>query len=329
MKAAVEKVKRFYSDYTPWISLGLGVLTRVLSKQSVEFAPRALAILALAWLIPVAISRYFRAPVDPALEPSWRRVPRTLAPTVTVLLYKNVLFFLVPVWFGSAHFPSLNLAFPILLALMALFTCFSNQYQVLVLDRPRVRVAWTAVVLFAVLVPAVAVMFNVSPRTSIILSALFAATLSYLALAPLDRVLTRKGIVGMSRVTVPVAAVAGLLAPLFPPVPMVCHAWKVGTSIAAREIRGEASHFPRGTRRVVAWFAVTLPRHNRQEIAYQWFHNGDPISAPFRSKVSGGRKEGFRTWTLKTAPTPGRWRVDMLTGESNQLIARASFVVDP
>jgi hypothetical protein len=329
MKTAVEHVKRFYSGYTPWISLGLGVLTRVLSKKSVEFAPRALAILALAWLIPVAISRYLRAPVDPALEPSWRRVSRTLAPTVTVLLYKNVLFFLVPVWFGSAHLGSLNLGFPVLLALMALFTCFADQYQALVLDRPRVRVAWTAVVLFAVLVPAVAVMFHVSPRTALVSSALLASTLSYLALAPLDRVLTRKGIVGMTRVTVPVAVVAGLLAPLFPPVPMVCHDSKVGTSIVAREIQGEASHFPRGTHRVVAWFAVTLPRHNQQEIAYQWFHDGDPVGPPFRTKVAGGRKEGFRTWTLKTAPSPGKWRVDMLTSEANQLIARAGFIVDP
>jgi hypothetical protein len=79
----------------------------------------------------------------------------------------------------------------------------------------------------------------------------------------------------------------------------------------------------------VAWFAVTLPTHDRQEIAFQWFHDGDKVGAPFRTKVEGGRKEGFRTWTLKTAPTPGKWRVDMLTGQSAQLIGRAGFVVDP
>jgi len=101
----------------------------------------------------------------------------------------------------------------------------------------------------------------------------------------------------------------------------------VGTAVANRELEGRASHFPGGTPKVYAWFEVNLPRRDRQEVAFQWFHEGQPASGRLRATVEGGRKEGYRTWTLHNAPAPGSWRVDLLTGRSGQLIGRSSFEV--
>jgi Protein of unknown function (DUF2914) len=327
--ALVDRLQRFYSNYAPWISLALGVLARVFSHRGVDFAPKAVAILALAWVLPIAVARWLHAPAEGVREPKLRQLLRTASPTVTVLLYKNVLFFLVPIWFGSAHFPSFNVVFPVVLAGMALFTCFARHYQKEVLEDAKMRVLWTAVVLFAALVPATAVIAFTSPRTSIVLSALVASAVAWAALAPNESLLSRKGLLRIARISLPAAVILGLAAPLFPPVPMVCHDQGIGTGLVKRELLGRSKHFPRGTGRVYAWFAVTLPKRDRQQVAYQWYHEGVPVGPPLRTTVEGGRKEGYRTFSYHTAPALGSWRVDLLTGQSSQLIGRTSFEIDP
>jgi hypothetical protein len=82
-----------------------------------------------------------------------------------------------------------------------------------------------------------------------------------------------------------------------------------------------------GTAKVYAWFAVTLPKRHQEEIAFQWYHDGQPVGGQFRSKVEGGRTAGYRTWTLHRAPGIGQWRADLLTSRSSQLIGRATFEV--
>ena len=327
MKSAVERLKDFHSRYAPWISLGLGVLARVFSHKGVDFAPKALAIVALAWLLPIGVARWLHAPAEGATESKVHHFLRTASPAVTVLLYKNVLFFLVPIWFGSAQLGSLNTLVPLVFAAMALFTCFARRHREWVLHRPRARVLWTAVVLFAALVPATAVVAFTSPRTSIVISALLASVVAWAALAPNKSLLSRRGLVSALAVALPVAALLGLAAPLFPPVPMVCHDHGVGTGIEKRELVGRAKRFAAGTPRVHAWFEVTLPKRDRQEVEFQWFHEGDPVGGRLRITVQGGRREGFRTSSMRNDPAPGSWRVDLLTGRSSQLIGRSSFEI--
>jgi hypothetical protein len=327
LRTTLSRVVDFHARYAPWVSLGLGVLARALSKQGVDFAPRAVAIVALAWLLPLAVARWLHEPEAGKRESTLRRWLRTASPTVTVLLYKNVLFFLVPIWFGSAHFPSLNMGVPLLLAAMAFFTCFARTYRVLVLERPRTRVLWTATVLFVALVPATGVVAFTSPRTSIVISALGAAVTAWAALAPNRTLLSLRGSVTALAMAVPVAALLGWAAPLFPPVPIVCHDHAVGTGLLRRELVGRAERFSVGTPRVVAWFEVSLPKRDRQEVLFQWFHEDEPVGGGLRTTVAGGRQDGYRTWTLHNNPAPGHWRVDMLTGRSSQLIARSTFEV--
>jgi hypothetical protein len=327
VRTTLDRVRDFHERYAPWLSLGLGVLARALSKQGVDFAPKAVAIVALAWLLPLSVARWLHAPAAGTRESTLRHFVRTASPAVTVLLYKNVLFFLVPIWFGSAHVPSLNMGVPLILAAMALFTCFSRTYRAAVLERPRTRVVWTATVLFVALVPATAVVAFTSPRTSIVIAALLATVVAWVALAPRQSLLSRRGGLAALLVAAPVAALLGAAAPLFPPVPIVCHDHGVGTAVVRRELEGRAGHFPAGTSRVYAWFEVTLPKRDRQEILFQWFHDGEPVGGGLRTTVEGGRKDGYRTWTLHNNPASGHWRVDVLTGRSSQLIARTTFEV--
>lgn len=323
----VDKLVRFHARYAPWISLALGVLARRLSRQGVDFAPKAVAIVALAWLLPLAVARWLRPSAEGTREAKLHRFLRTASPTVTVLLYKNVLFFVVPIWFGSANLRSINVLPPLAFAGMALFTCFAKRYREAVLERPRVRVLWTAVVLFSALVPATAVVAFTSPRTSIAIAALVSSALAWMALAPGESFFSKRGLRSVAQVSLPITALLALLAPLFPPVPMVCHDCGVGTAIVKRELVGRAKQFARGTSRLFAWFAITLPKRDRQQVVYQWYYEGVPMGGHVRATVEGGRKEGYRTFAAYNAPGAGSWRVDLLTGQSGQLIGRSYFEV--
>ncbi len=91
-------LRAFAAKYAPWISLGLGILARVLNKHDIQFAPKAVALLVVAWTLPAIMARLMPAPRAGVVEPGWRRAVRTVgAPFAVVVLYKNILFFLVPV----------------------------------------------------------------------------------------------------------------------------------------------------------------------------------------------------------------------------------------
>ena len=319
--------RAFATQYAPWLSLGLGVLARVLSKHDIEFAPKAVALLLLAWTLPAIVARVLPDPLPGAVEPGWRRAARTTgAPFFVVVLYKNVLFFLVPIWFGAAHFPSLNMGAPLLLAAMAVATCFAGWWKREVIAHPVRRVLWSAVVLFAALVPATAVLAFTTPRASLFLAALVSTAVATSALKGGENILSRRAITGLLVAALPVATLVVLAAPLLPPVPAACLDKGAGTAIAGRNLVGRADSFPAGTRRVYAWFAVSLPARYRQQILYAWFHDGAAVGGPVATTIEGGRAGGYRTATSRTAPAPGRWRADLLN-EIGQLIGRVTFDV--
>ncbi len=86
VQSAVGKARTFYGSYAPWISLGLGIVARAYSKKGIDFAPKAVAILALAWLIPIAVARWLHEPAPGKHEARLHRFLRTSSPAVTVLL---------------------------------------------------------------------------------------------------------------------------------------------------------------------------------------------------------------------------------------------------
>ena len=322
-------LRKFINQYTPWLSLGLGVLARVLSKHDIEFAPKAVALLIIAWTLPAIMARVMPDPLPGVTEPRWRRVARTTGGSfAVVVLYKNVLFFLVPIWFGAAHFPSLNMGAPLFLAAMGLATCFASWYQHHILAHPVRRVLWSAVVLFAALVPALAVLAFTTPRVSLFIAALLSTAVATAARRGGENILSRRALGGILLGAVPVAVLVVLAAPLLPPVPAVCLDKGAGTAIVNRNLVERADTFARGTHRVYAWFAVSLPARYRQQVIFEWFHDGAQIGGPTMSTIEGGRAGGYRTATSKTAPAPGRWRADVLN-EAGQLIGRVKFDVQP
>src|SRR6185436_20217662 len=143
----------------------------------IAFAPKAVALLVVAWALAAVVGEWLPEPRPDETHPRWRTFLRKAAATVTVGMFRNVLFFLVPVWFASSTLGSINMFAPFLLAALAFYACFPNRFRQRMLEHPRVRTLYCSSVLFVALVPATAVETSASPR----LSAALAAGVAWLA----------------------------------------------------------------------------------------------------------------------------------------------------
>jgi len=318
--------RKVLEQLTPAIALGLGILSQMQAKHTITFAPKAVALLAVAWALAAGLGEWLPEAKPDERHARWRNLLRKAAALVTVGLFRNVLFFLVPIWFASSTLGAVNMFAPLLLAGGALFSCFPNKFRQTMLESPRIRTIYCSVVLFIALVPAAAVEISASPRLSMALAAGVAWLASSLATSrtPLT---TRVGRIELGAGALVAGLIFALAAPLLPPVPVACTASATGTGVQDREIEGAADRFPAGTKRVYAWFQVQVPRHYRQGIRFEWYRDGDRVGNVSAREIVGGREQGYRTSSSTGSPKPGSWRVDLLT-DASQLIARRHFVVE-
>ncbi len=324
--------ERLNRRYGPWVSLALGVAAVVYMRRGLGFAPVAIGVLMLAWIGATALRRltHWAVSADSTAGPitsvpRWRRVVLPAAGSLVAGLWQNVLFYLLPLWWASAVTGSWNVIFPAMLAGMALLSCFDYHWRAWVLDRPIVHATWSAVVLFATLVPAAAVL-AIPLRVSLTVSAAVAALMAAVTVMPRIRLARAGRVLAVLAIAVMAAALVPLAAPVLPPVPVVRMASGAGTGVHERTLLGASYAFPTGTERVYVWFAVAVPARYRQAVRFEWYRDGEPAGRVIETFVVGGRREGFRTWASRAAPAPGRWWVDLRT-DSSQLIARESFIV--
>jgi hypothetical protein len=86
---------------------------------------------------------------------------------------------------------------------------------------------------------------------------------------------------------------------------------------------------PRG--RLYAYSAIFAPRGLRTRTIHEWQWLDDAGDWATQQRVpvviAGGREDGFRFYTFKTAPKPGQWRVNILS-DDGRTIGRLRFAVE-
>lgn len=320
------RISKTIGRLSPFISLASGFVTVALFRRGVDFAPISAGLAVAAWLSAILFSRFLSPPVQVAEEDVSKNsnVVRFASRTLVTGIYQNVLFFLVPIWFGSATLCSANIAFPMILCAIALFSCFDGPFAEHVLSRRLRRSIVSGVILFAVSVPALCVLTFLSVRISVALSAGGAALASVVLGTSADH----RGKRFLFGVTISAIALVAFYfaAPFLPPTPVQCLESAAATGVADKDPVKVDTQFIRGTSKVFAHFAVAAPDRYAQEIHFQWYANGEKRGKPIASKIVGGRKHGFRTWTYISKPSSGRYRVDLLTAD-RQLIGRVIFNV--
>jgi hypothetical protein len=121
-----------------------------------------------------------------------------------------------------------------------------------------------------------------------------------------------------------VAALAGA-AQLVPPAPLRFVAGGIGTRVVNRELVDARSVFPQAPERLVCLTAIAAPRGLKDKLRHVWRHEGT-ARAEAQLEIRGGRAQGFRAWSYKRNPAPGRWSCTVET-ESGQMLGRVTVTV--
>ena len=311
-------------------SLGLGLATLFVFRRGLPHVGWIAGYLLLLVLLFAFITE-LRQP----LERSGRRRVLGAADYAVQSLYHGLLLFVLPAYWSSATLDSLNALFFGGVVAGALVTAVDPWYEAIVRPRRWLNQALLAFSIFAALNVALPLL-GIRP----ILALEGAAALTAVAMMPVFRergALTWRqaylrstvlAVVAMAAVWVGRAAV--------PPAPHFVTRATAARSVTLLEpVEPVDSPIPASTVAgwggIAAYTAVYAPAGLRQPIEHVWWKDGRLVGRVPLSPLSGGRKEGYRTYSRKTdlkPPYEGSYRVDVVTG-SGQLIGRLRFTVAP
>jgi len=305
-----------------------GLLTLFVFRRGLPHIAWIVGYLLLLWLI-FAVLVELRQPLAESGRRSGRLVV-TAADYTIQTLYHGLLLFVLPAYWASTTLTSRNVVFLVLLVLLTLLATFDPWYRAIVHPRPFLGYVFFVVSIFAALNVALPLV-GLPPFWALMASAFVAS----LAITPVVRRAGDRTWVGALRVTVALGVVAVALAAVgrawIPPAPLfmarAAILWDVldldnvealPTTLSAAEVR---------ERGLVAYTAIYAPAGLRQSVSHVWRHRGRVIEVVSLAPVLGGRREGYRTYSRKTAfpeDSEGRWSVDVVTA-SGQLIGRLRF----
>jgi hypothetical protein len=302
-------------------SLAGGILILFVFRRGLPHVAWIIGYLLILWML-YALVTLVQAP----------RLVATAMDYTVQTLHHGLLLFVLPAYYAAATLTSVNVLFVALLAGLILLATFDPWYAALVHPRPWLRGLFFVVSMFAGLNVALPLL-GVRPFVALLLSAWAAmVTVTPAVRRAFDISWPAAGL-ATGAGGLAAALIVGAACIVVPPAPLfVARAemrWNVGTveslepnpdAIPAAELR---------ERGLTAYTAIYAPAGLHQPVAHVWRHAGRVTDVISFDAVRGGRREGYRTWSRKTAfPTNplGRWTVDVMT-TSGQLIGRLSFRV--
>ncbi len=323
--------------WLPWLrqwgvsiaSLVGGLLTLFVFRRELTHVRWVIGNLLLLWLLFAVLAQ-----VRQTLEARGRRLVITAVDYLIQTLYHGVLLFLLPVYWASTTLTSMNAVFLGVLVALALLATFDPWYQALVHPLPWLGYVFFLVSIFGALNLAVP-LIGAPPHLALIVSA-------WTAVVALTPVVCRArlwswslGLTVMMVVGMGVAALGYAGRAWIPPVPLflarTAIAWDVVNVDSLEPVAGAISAAELRQRGLVAYTAIYAPGGLSQAVQHVWRRDGEIVNVVNLSPVRGGRREGYRTYSRKTAfpedPT-GRWTVDVTTSWG-QLIGRLRFRVTP
>jgi len=307
-----------------------GILTLFVFRRGLPRVSLIVGYLLLLWLLVALLVQ-----VRETLSGSEKRISRfvlTATEYTIQTLYHGVLLFLLPAYWAATTLTSPNAFFLALLIVLALLATFDPWYRAVVHPFPWFGYVFFLVSIFGALNLALPLV-GVPPFWALLISAWLAVLALTPAVCRARAWRWRTGLVVTALVGLVVAGAAGLRPIVIPPAPLFLASkslgWTVGTIDSLEPIAGSIRAADLQQHGLVAYTAIYAPAGLRQPVEHVWRREGRIINVVRLTPVEGGRQEGYRTFSRKTAfPTDsvGRWTVDVMTA-SGQLIGRLRFRV--
>jgi len=249
------------------------------------------------------------------------------------LIHQESLFFVLPFFIITTTWNSGQALFTGVLALAALVSIIDPLYYKKLAPRRWLFLIYHSFTLFAVLLTALPIIFNLTTQQSYQLALATATLLSFPSLVGIITV--RRWWRGVLLVGLILALGAtGWLARVWVPPATL---WL--TEVAVTSEFDNRNRAPGATLKqlsaaqlrsqgLYAYTAINAPRGLNERIYHVWRHNGR-AGEHIALDIQGGRKNGYRAWTHKQnfpADPLGNWQVQVMT-EAGQMIGVLRFKV--
>ncbi|MDO8344942.1 MAG: DUF5924 family protein [Cellvibrio sp.] len=305
-----------------------GVLSFVMVDRNQEFAQLIAIMMLVSWLwlasevlLKQGIFHWFGFKLPPAL-----------ISFATQMVHQESLFFVIPFFFITTAWNSAQMAFTGLLMVAALVSIIDPIYYRWLAQRRWLYFAFHGVTLFAVLLTALPIIFQIPTPQSYLWALLISIILTLPNVARSMQMAWWKRIVAVILLATAAGLFGLVMRPFVPPATL----WL--TEVAITDEMNTEERVPVRVFKTVsaeqlrqgiyAYTAIHAPRGLNETIYHVWTHNGKVIDK-VALHISGARKEGYRSWSRKEnfpENSVGRWNIRVVT-EANQLIGILRFRV--
>ncbi|MBZ5587886.1 MAG: DUF5924 family protein [Acidobacteriia bacterium] len=323
----------FWTLHSTWALVSGGIVL-VLAHNRYGFLPWVVLFLTLTWLSTLFFSRLAVGEGSARVQAA-----RGFVSYLTRVMYQETLFFLLPFYFYSTTFLSWNSAYVVVLAGLAVLSCFDVVFDRLVRTNRWFAQAFFAFVTYSALQFFLPLLLHVKIHNG----AYLAAGLAFFASLPLaysarDLRQPRRLVL----IAVALAAVVGILKvgrEFLPPVPLRLTDVSFGTGVDPKTLELE-HEFAEGrpiyaaglsNRRLVIRATIFSPGRLPLRVQIRLLKGRTTLRASRNLDVVAHRR-GFRVWyAVNAGPTglpPGRYRAEVWTSEG-QLVGRQEFLAIP
>jgi len=310
-------------------ALGLGVVVMWLGARNFLWLRLAALHVVVIWSASLLLANFVDRPEHQSVW--WKRL-RLVINYVTKNFYQQILFFILPIYAGSATLGSGNVAFIILVGVSALLSTLDIVYDRYLTPRRGLNALFFAFNLFAALAVALPILASVSNAWALRAAGL-AAVVGYATIALRPSQLTRRvtWLTGAAGAMMLVGAIEFLM-PFVPPAPLRLSNSRFSTGLDRNQFEAvwPLDALPaRWSGRLYAVTSLHAPLGLQDTVELRWFKGGRQLWQSNPHDFVGGRREGFRLWSAVTigpdAPA-GPVRLDVVTG-AGQLIGRLTLPV--
>ena len=265
----------------------------------------------------------------PRLSPRWAERLRLAINYFNKNFYQQVLFFILPIYYGSATVSSGNIIFVFFLGISAVLATLDVVYDRHLSVRRGLTACFFAFNLFALINVMLPVLWSIGNNWATRISAVFAALGFVTIFQPFSQVRYRQYVAAVGAALLLLVLVEFTRA-YIPPAPLRVVAAQFGSDYqtetkSVEPVLTEAE--PGQARRLHVITAIKAPLGLKETVQHRWHKNDKLVWASPFIQVTGGREQGFRLWTnyLFDVIEPGAVvRVDAVT-EGGQLIGRAKI----
>ena len=323
----VERTKRWHWLWPP-IGFAAGICSFFLVNRQQWLGGMLALGMMLAWLILIAEGLWSRL----RRHRGQNALPRKLATFVAQLIQQETLCFTLPFFLATTDWASGQAGFTLLLCGATLLSILDPFYYRLAERHRWLYFGFHALCVFVVVLVTLPLLLELTTGESLLAAC---AAMSLFALPSVANLRIARGVVGglaMIGISVMLGVGAWGARAWIPPATLWINASSLSPDFdtAARAPRGEMQLTPAqlSARGLYAFTAIRAPRGLSEKVYHVWRHDGKVVDR-IALNINGGRSEGYRAWTHKTAfpqGSEGEWRIDVET-MNGQRIGSLRFVV--